>query len=202
MKNKFAIFSVFSLLLLLVGCSKPIDEGRVMKTKIHKLIVVVAFIFASQIGFGQQDIPDNAGGLTVSADAGFFTLGNPRLHIRLELLNTSNHDITVLTKGDTGYYLNMSSDKVKFNFWFWLDSGVKWNGHQIVQSLTKYAPVTIKPNEVTFIFMEVEKNDPHKALQGLTKDSPIVITYIVSPELGTRFGCWSGQIETKPFHIQ
>ena len=30
MKNKFAIFSVFSLLLLIVGCSKPIDESRVI----------------------------------------------------------------------------------------------------------------------------------------------------------------------------
>ncbi len=117
-------------------------------------------------------------------------------------MNTSNHDITVLTKGDIDYYLNMSSDKTQFKFWFWLDSGVKWNGHLIVQSLTKYAPVTLKPNEVTFLSMEIEKNDPNKTLQGLTKDSPIVITYMVSPELGTRFGCWSGRIDTKPFHIQ
>jgi hypothetical protein len=45
-----------------------------MKTIIHKLIVVVVCIFASQVAFGQQDIPDNAGGLTASADAYFFTL--------------------------------------------------------------------------------------------------------------------------------
>ena len=173
-----------------------------MKTIMPKLILLIVCIFAGQAAFGQPDMPDTAGGLNVSAEASYITAGNPRLHVRVQLLNTTNHDITVLTKGDTGYYLNMSSDKTKFRFWFWLNSGVEWKGHPIVESLTKYAPVTIKPNEVTFISMEVEQNDPHKTLEGLTKGSAINISYVVSPDLGTRFGCWSGGIDTKPFHIQ
>lgn len=173
-----------------------------MKTIIHKFILLISCVFASQAAFGQQDIPNSAGGLSVSADAFLIKQGDPRLHVIVHLLNTTNHDITVLTKDSSSRYLNMSSDKTKFRFWFWLDSGLKWNDHLVVPSLTQFAPVTIKPNEVALCHMDVEQNDHSKTLQGLTKDSPIVISYEVSPALGSRFGCWSGRIDTTPFHIQ
>ena len=174
----------------------------IMKITIHKFIVIAACIFASHAAFGQQDISDTTDGLSVSADAYLMSAGDPKLHVIVHLLNTTNHDITVLTKDRSSRYLNMSADKTKFRFWFWIDSGLKWNDHLIVPSLTQFVPVTIKPNEVALCLMDVEQNDQSKTLQGLTKDSPVVISYEVSPALGARFGCWSGRIDTKPFHIQ
>jgi|SRR5580692_2341575 hypothetical protein len=173
-----------------------------MKTIIHKLIFIIACFFACQAALGQQGIPDTADGLKVSAVAWLRTVGDPKLQVVVHLLNTTNHDITVLTKTGHSRYFNLSSDKTKFMFWFWFDTAGTWEGHLVAPSLPELAPVTIKPNEVAFCFMDVEQNDTAKTLQGLTKDSPMVISYKVMPELGARFGCWSGRIDTKPFHLQ
>lgn len=170
---------------------------------IHTFIVIVACIFSSQAAFGQKDIPDTAGGLNVSALAfSNPTADSAKLAVTIVLLNNTNHDITVLTKTGSSSYFNMSSDKTKFRFWFDFNSDIKMDDHLVVPSLPELAPVTIKPNEVALCHMIVEQNDASKTLQGLTKDSPIVISYEISPALGTRFGCWSGRIDTKPFHIQ
>ncbi len=175
-----------------------------MKTIIHKFIIIVACIFASQAAFGQKDIPDTADGLSISALAfSNPTEGSQKLSVTIVLLNTTNHDITVLTKAGHSHYFNMSSDKTRFRFWYSFDFGsATLDGHLIVPSLPELAPVTIKPNEVALCHMIVEQNDASKTLQGLTKDSPVVISYEVSPALGARFGCWSGRIDTRPFHIQ
>jgi hypothetical protein len=172
-----------------------------MKTLIHKYILIIACIFASQTVFGQQDIPDTGSGLSVSAEAYLYPTGDPKLHVVVRLLNTTNHEITVLTKDSNRRFMNMSSDKTKFRFLFWLGFGLKWNDHTVVHSLTEFAPVTLKPDEVAECLMDVEQTDQSKTLQGLTEDSPVVISYQVSPAMGARFGCWSGRIDTKPFHI-
>jgi hypothetical protein len=174
-----------------------------MKTIINKFILIIACLLANQIASGQQDVPDTAGGLRVSAWAFFSPTVGPtkKLYVSIVLLNTTNHDITVLTKTGSSRYLNLSSDKTKYVFDFGFSSGT-FEGHPIVPSLPELVPVTLKSNEVAFCHMVVEQNDQSKTLQGLTKDSPIVISYVVSSELGARFGCWSGQINTKPFHIE
>ena len=173
-----------------------------MKTIIHKFLLLITCVFASQAAFGQQDIPNTAGGLSVSADAFLIKQGDAKLHVIIHLLNTTNHDITVLTKDRSNSFFNLSSDKTRFRFWFSFDSGLMWDGHLVVPSLPELAPVTIKPNEVALCLMDVEQNDQSKTLQGLTKDSPIVISNSISSALGARFGCWSGRIDTTPFHIQ
>ena len=80
--------------------------------------------------------------------------------------------------------------------------GAKWDGHPLVPSLYKFEPVTLKSNEVAICVLDVEQNGSAKTLQGLANNSPIVIWYSVSQDFNERYGCWSGAIATKPFHIQ
>jgi hypothetical protein len=176
-----------------------------MKTFHHLfLFLLLAFISALPTqSLAQLNVPDSADGLSVSAIAILIPTGDPKLYVTIQLLNTTNHDITVLTKTGSSSYFNLSSDKTKFRFWFWFDFGsTTLGGHLIVPSLPELAPVTIKPNEVALCHMMIGQNDASKTLQGLTKDSPIVISYEVSRASGARFGCWNGRIDTKPFHIQ
>jgi hypothetical protein len=172
-----------------------------MKPIIHKFIVLVACVFGSQAVFGQPNGLDTAGGLNVSAFSSSST-NSTNLSITVVLLNTTNHDITVLTKNGRSHYWNMASDNTT-NFWygFNFEWGSKIGDHRIIPSLTDLAPVTIKPNEVALCHMLCDKRDASMTLHVLTKDSPIVISYDVSIEMGARFGCWSGHIQTKPFHI-
>ena len=161
---------------------------------------MAACLFAGQAAFGQQDIPDTAGGLNVSALA--FS-DSTNLTVTIVLLNATNHDLTVFTKAGHSHYFNMSSDKTKFRFWYSFEFGsATLGGHPIVPSLAELAPVTIKPDEVALCHMIFRQDDTPRTVQGLTKDSPIVVSYEVSPASGARFGCWSGRIDTKPFHIQ
>lgn len=152
----------------------------------------------------QPNFPDSSGGLNVSAEAFVYSVSNdsPKLRVIIHLLNTTNRDLTVLTKDEASSHFNLSSDKTKFRFWASFDTGLKWDGHPVVPSLYKFEPVTLRPNEVALCAFDVEQNGSAKTLQGLTKDSPIVIWYSISQDFADRYGCWSGDIATKPFHIQ
>lgn len=175
-----------------------------MKTPRILIVLLVSAFSLSLLwqASAQPSISDSSGGLSVSADASYMSKDSPKLHVIIQLLNTTNHDIMVLTKAGHGHYFNLSADKTKFRFWFDFDAGLRWQGHQVVPSLSEFAPVTLKPGEAALCLMDVEQNGAAKTLDGLTKDSPIVISYEISPALGERFGCWSGRIDSKPLHIQ
>jgi hypothetical protein len=135
------------------------------------LIVLLVSAFSLSLSLqasAQPSVSDSSGGLTVSADTfSIVKKDSPKLHVIIQLLNTTNHDITVLTKTGHSHYFNLSADKTKFRFWFDFDAGYRWLGHQVVPSLPEYAPVTLKPGEVALCMMDVEQNGSSKTLDGL-----------------------------------
>jgi hypothetical protein len=172
-----------------------------MKTKLAKLVVIIIAVICVSFSARSQT---SSNGLNVSAKASFLADTNaPQLFLTVHLLNTTNHDIVVLTKGlqydfseisEIGApHTNQKSWTVGYN-----QPGVTYQGHLVVPSLQDLSPVTIKPNEEAIITHLVDDSDP---LDGITKDTQITITYAISPDWASRFGTWSGSATSKPFEV-
>jgi hypothetical protein len=129
------------------------NQNQFMKTKIQKiLIVIITCICAAQSARCQT----SANGLAVSAEASLSPDTNaPQLFITIHLLNTTNRDLVVLTK-KLNFDFDVDASPWTFNIGY-NDSGVTYQGHLIVPSVSDFSPVTIKPNEEAFITQLVTK---------------------------------------------
>ncbi len=136
----------------------------------------------------------NSNGLGVSARASLFTDTNtPHVFLTIKLLNTSDHNVTVLTK-----HLNVgvepSTNYMSLSLGYG-DGLVTYQGHTVIPSFYEFSPVTLRPNEAALIRQEI--------VQGLDvlrtrNDLPLIVSYSVSSEWGERFGVWSGTVKTPP----
>ena len=172
-----------------------------MKTKIMKLVSLIIVCVCASVSANCQTNPN---GLAVSAGASFLANTNaPQLFLIVHLLNTTNHDIVVLTKKLDYDFSDVYQDGVPHaNAKSWTlgynQPGVTYQGHLVVPPLNDLSPVTIKPNEGTIITNLVDDSDP---LQGVTKDTQFTITYAISSDWGSRFGTWSGSATSQPFKV-
>ena len=178
------------------------DTGLSMKDILQKILIIIACMFSGHGVFGQT----NKGGLTVSAEGYLLTNIVPQLVLTVHLINTTNHDITVLTKEKTSTPMTMwipineTPEPKTFQCTIGLYHTSKHQGHLIVPALSELAPVTLKPNEEALVPLTIEQNKEHpNALEGVTKDTLIIMRYFVTAEWGTRFGCWSGMVSSEPF---
>ncbi len=69
---------------------------------------------------------------------------------------------------------------------------MKYQGHHIIQSLHKFAPVTLRPDEGTRL------NGYIKTKFNIDKNTDIIIRYRIPEEFGKRFNAWHGSVETGP----
>jgi hypothetical protein len=143
----------------------------------------------------------DTGGLSVSGVGILFT-NDSSLRLVIGLVNTTNHDVTVFTKQRSQHPdamlipIGETSKPKKLLCRIGLEDEGKWAGHQIVPSLSDFAPVTLKSNEAAMVRLKIELKEE---LRSVTKDTEIVIEYKVLPKWGARFGCWSGEIQSPPF---
>jgi hypothetical protein len=172
-----------------------------MKIKILQIIsVIIASVCISQTANCQT----NANGLAISAEGSLLADTNaPQLFLTVHLLNTTNHEIVVLTKN-----LNCGFDLDDTNNWIctlgYNDPGVTYQGHLIIPSVSDFSPVTIKPNEEAFITYLADLGVPPDSGFSsyrihLTKNTKFTVCYAISPEWGSRFSTWSGSAKSKPF---
>jgi len=170
-----------------------------MKTKIVKLASLIIVCVCAVLSAECQNNPN---GLAISAEASLLADTNaPQLFLTVHLLNTTNHDIVVLTKGLQYDFSDVEVSGVPdTNKKSWTlgynQPGVTYQGHLIVPPLNDLSPVTIKPNEEAIITQLEDNSD---LLNGITKDTQITICYAISPDWGSRFGTWSGSATSKPF---
>jgi hypothetical protein len=155
------------------------------------MAVAVVCLCAAHIVQGQT-APN---GLTVSAEASVLPDTNgARIFLTLHLINTGDHEITVLTK-----HLNIqvegSSKQTTFTVGYG-NPAITHDGHPIVPSLYDFSPVTLRPNEEAFVSQETGGLD---ARDEVTANTQLVVRYTISPEWGKRFALWSGAAESKPF---
>jgi hypothetical protein len=158
--------------------------------------MVVACFCAAHSAFCQT----NQNGLAISAKASLLLGTNEsKLFFEVHLVNTTNHEITVLTRklncSFNGFALG--NEKASWECKLGLSEAVTHDGHRVVPSLYDFSPVTLRPNEKAVITQEVE----HFSLsKPLTEDSQIAVRYEISSEWASRFALWNGFVTTKPFN--
>jgi len=157
---------------------------------LKKLTLVLTFVCVTWMARSQT----NSNGLEVSARASLYTATNtPHLFLTIKLLNTSDHDVTVLTKN-----LNVGVEPTTNSVVLSLGYGnplVTYQGHPVIPSLYEFSPVNLRPDEAALV--------RHEIAAGLDvlrtrNDLPLLISYSVSSEWGERFGVWSGTVKTPP----
>jgi hypothetical protein len=115
------------------------------------------------------------------------------LFLTLELLNTSEHEVTVLTK-NLNVGVEPSANSVALSLGY-SNPAVTYQGHPVIPSFYEFSPVTLRPHEAALVRQEVARG-----LDVLRdrSDLPLVISYSVSSEWGERFKVWSGTVKTTP----
>ena len=104
-------------------------------------------------------------------------------------MNTSSDNITVLTDHLSTDFLKDSKKYVIV-----VDSMTEqYQGYNIVESIYKFAPVTLKPKEGTFINHIVKRTT-----KRINKDTIFIVRYEIREEFGKRFDLWHGAIESGP----
>lgn len=152
---------------------------------------------------------DSAAGLSVYAAGTFITNNGFELALTIQLVNTTNHDLTVLTKNGKGRMTGFcfSPAGAPASKQMICDIGLSdissWAGHPIIPLLYDLAPVTLKPNETAIVQVTVSENDDRftKMLPTLNQDTEVTVTYRVLDSWGARLGCWSGAASSKPFKL-
>jgi hypothetical protein len=167
-----------------------------MKFRNLEFVAVIVTCLVAQSAICQS----NANGLTVNAEASFLADAKaPQLFLTIHLLNTTNHEIVVLTKNlnvsfDLGGDTNILDCSLGYN-----DPAVTYQGHLVIPPVSDLAPVTIKPNEEAFFTQLIEHG---RILKRITKKTQLKIHYAISPEWGSRFGTWSGSAtSSKPCDV-
>jgi len=132
--------------------------------------------------------------LQVSAQASLLAdTNNPQIFLTIQLLNTSDHELTVLTK-NLNLDIKPSSNQLELTIGY--SGQVSYGGHPLIPSLYDFSPVTLRPNEMAFIRREITNG---LDVLGKRTDLPLVVEYSVSSEWGKRFTVWSGTVKTTPF---
>ena len=153
-----------------------------------------------------------------------------RLHASFVLLNASDSNITVLSKGfsvglsrftpipkpneeeeaegrsESTVASNEAKDR-EHPCVFECQAAIfmKYQGHDILQSLYTFAPVTLKPGEGVSILLNhkiMHDSDSDVDLFNIDKDTDVIIRYTVSEKFGKRFNTWYGSISTDPIKPQ
>jgi hypothetical protein len=169
---------------------------KAMKANIQSFIVVIACFYGAHSAICQT----SPNGLVVSAEASLLTGTNEsKLYLTVHLVNTANHEITILTK-NLNWSFSGSTDRNGKAMWecsLGLSSSFTHDGHRVVPSLCDLSPVTLRSNEEAMITHELAQDRP---LRPITEDSQIIVKYEISPEWASRFALWSGSVTTKPFN--
>ena len=128
-------------------------------------------------------------GLSIADVNCIYHANDKNLQIKCVLLNTSSDNITVLTDHLSTDFLKDSKKYV-----IWVDSMTEqYQGYNIVESIYKFAPVTLKPKEGTFINHIVKRTT-----KRINKDTIFIVRYEIREEFGKRFDLWHGAIESGP----
>lgn len=156
------------------------------------IIILFLFIVLSLINFSNFAYSENTVDVELLslADVNFIYHSNANvLQIKCVLLNTSSNDITVLTD-------HLNTDYIKDSNKYVIGMGsktVEYQGYNIVESLYKFSPVTLKPKEGTFINHLIKRPSLR-----INKNTDFIVRYEIKENFGKRFNVWYGAVESGP----
>ena len=160
-----------------------------MTTNMTKIIVsMFLFIGLSITSFSDfvcSEEPIDSG-LSLSNVHILYHTNSKTLQIKFVLLNTSNANITVLTERLNTQFLKDSNKYI-------IGAGsmtARYQGYNIVESLYKFAPVTLKPKEATLV--------NHLVKSPFDTNADLIVKYEIREKFGKRFKVWYGSAESGP----
>jgi hypothetical protein len=167
-----------------------------MKIKIAKLVTIAIVCVCASFS---ADCQTNSNGLAVIATTASLGADTnaPKVSLVFGLLNTTNHDIVVLTKGLDGSFWQGDTNKWACTIGYDDDQETTCQDHKVVPSVYDFAPVTIRPNEVAL----VSQNFDLFETQHFTTNAQITVRYSISTNWAGRFGTWSGSVASQPFKV-
>ncbi len=129
-------------------------------------------------------------GLSLANVQSVYSTGDKILQIKIVLVNKGSDNITVLTdlldtefSKDTNTYVISKGSMTAI-----------YPGYNIIESLYKFAPVTLKPKEGTFV-NHLVKNTFKK---DINKNTEFMVKYEIREKFGKRFNVWYGAVESGP----
>ncbi len=160
-----------------------------MKTYMRETIIIVFLVIGLSItslsDFVRCEEPI-ASGLSLSNAQILYHTNSKTLQIRIVLLNTGSDHITVLTDSLDTEFLKDSNTLV-------ISKGsmtAKYPGYNIIESLYKFAPVTLKPKEGTFV--------NHLVKRPFDANADLIVRYEIRDNFGKRFNVWYGTVDSGP----
>jgi hypothetical protein len=151
------------------------------------------FFLTGMIALRADD--EGANGLTMKADVVIMDPSDKKtVSILLHILNSSNQEITVVSKGLGFDHFQLDDDKSGiYKCTVGYTGHLDHDGHLVVPSLSDLSPVTLRPNEEALVNYEWGDDDD---LAGLLKNkTPIEVTYSVDDLWAKRFGIWGGSVK-------
>ena len=160
-------------------------QADMRKTCIIVLLVLgLSIMNFSNIVYSEEQVDS---GLSLADVKSVYSISDKILQIKIVLVNTGSDNITVLTGGLNTQYLKDSNEYV-------LGKGsmtAKYKGYTIIESLYKFAPVTLKPKEGTFVNHLVKKT-----FKDINISTEFKVKYEIREKFGKRFNVWSGAVES------
>ena len=118
--------------------------------------------------------------------------------VQVMLINGSDSDITVISKG-----LGQGKGRIPKNPHINISlspSASSWENHKLVQSLTTFSPVTLRPNEATLYYVfETPFGSPFHDLKNDIKE--LSVSYSIPKEFGERHNIWHGTAHSTQYPV-
>jgi hypothetical protein len=164
----------------------------VIRPYLYAALSIIALVTGGYL-YAAEDTADTAGGLRVVAEHFSREVKEPsgqvqtRHGLAIYLINDGMEPIQVLTDS-----LSRSADAVNgiFEVQVGYTGEVRKDGHLLVPSLSKLAPVLLHPGDAAIV--DTSKLDLSKYQGG-----DIRVTYRVLPSWGSRWSVWSGSATAK-----
>lgn len=155
-------------------------------------IIMLLFIGLSLMNFSNlvysEELVDS--GLSLANVQSVYSTEDKILQIKIVLVNNGSNNITVLTD-------RLDTEFSKESNTYVISKGSMtaiYPGYNIIESLYKFAPVTLKPKEGTFV-SHLVKNTFKK---DINKNTGFMVKYEIREEFGKRFNVWYGTAESGP----
>jgi hypothetical protein len=147
---------------------------KIMKISLRNSILCLALFSTPLLALHSQTATP-AKEISMAGKA-YLTKNHRDMLLVLTLTNTSDHEITVLTR-KLEFVANYSNGPVSADFTLGYMSDADEGGHVVVPSVYELAPVTLAPNEQAVIKHEV-LNEPQ--LEHVVHETDLVCTYRIS----------------------
>ncbi len=141
----------------------------------------------SNIAYGEKLVDS---GLSLANVQCVYSTGDKILQIKIVLVNKGSDNITVLTdRLDTEFLKDTNTYVVSKG-----SMTVRYPGYNIIESLYKFSPVTLKPKEGTFVNHLVKTTFK----KDINNNTELMVKYEIREKFGKRFNVWYGAVESGP----